>query len=161
MIKLNKILSCDTKKCTGCGICELACSEEKERVYNPRKSRVKVIKLGLNTQLHMASVCRFCEDPACVRSCPRDALNQSDEGGIIIVDEEKCNGCGWCIEACKFGAITFDHDKKAVIVCDLCQDKINPQCIISCPFEALVLVTLTELAQKSRFSVTKSLFKES
>jgi Fe-S-cluster-containing dehydrogenase component len=41
-------------------------------------------------------------------------LTQSEETGVILVEDDLCNGCGWCFEACDFGAITLDPEKKVV-----------------------------------------------
>lgn len=152
---MHRFIACDIEKCTGCRICELACSEVKEKLYNPRKSRIKLVTL--ESVINMALACRFCEEPTCVRCCPRDALSQSEENGVVLVDEMKCNGCSWCLEACEFGALTFHSDKRAIVVCDLCQG--DPKCVKACPFDALELVTSDVLAQRARYAVTRSLFK--
>jgi len=106
----------------------------------------------------MAITCRLCENAPCVAACPRDALTQSEENGIILVDEDKCNGCGWCIEACDYGAIMLHPDRKVVFVCDLCDG--NPKCVEWCPEEALDFVTADVLAQKARITAVKKLFQE-
>ena len=110
--------------------------------------------------MNVSISCRLCEEPPCVAACPRDALTQSEETGIILVDEDKCNGCGWCIEACDYGAIMIHPEKKVVFVCDLCQELGEPQCVKWCPEEALDLVTSDVLAQKARITATKKLFQE-
>jgi len=160
MVKIHerKFVSADPEKCTGCQVCEYACAMEKEGVFNPLKSRIRVVRL--NQLINMSLTCRLCEDPPCVAACPRDALTQSEETGIILVDEDKCNGCGWCIEACDYGAITLHPETKVVFVCDLCQDKGKPQCVEWCPEEALDFVTSDVLAQKARIEAVKKLFQE-
>ena len=50
------------------------------------------------------------------------------------IDEEKCDGCKWCLEACDYGAITYDKDAKTVKICELCDGK--PKCKKMCPEEA-------------------------
>ena len=111
--------------------------------------------------VNMAVACRLCEEPACVAACPRDALTQSEETGAIIIDKDKCNGCGWCIEACDYGAMMLHPETKAVYICDLCKDKPEgPQCVKWCPEEALTVVTSDVLAQKARISAIKKLFQE-
>jgi carbon-monoxide dehydrogenase iron sulfur subunit len=151
---LRKLVVCDSEKCTGCRICELACSEAKERLYNPRRSRIRLVSVG--PLLNKAMACRLCEDPACVKSCPRIALRRSKENGVILVDENKCNGCDWCLEACSFGALAFQSDKKSLVVCDLCEG--DPECVRACPYGALKLVTPNALAQRGRFASVKLLF---
>jgi len=160
MVKLHerKFVSADPEKCVGCCICEYACSMVKEKTFNPTKSRIRAVRLG--PLVNLAVTCRLCEDPPCVTACPRDALSQEEKTGIIIVDEEKCNGCGWCIEACDYGAIMLHPETKVVYVCDTCKDLGKPQCVEWCPEEALDFVTADVLAQKARITVTKKLFKE-
>jgi Fe-S-cluster-containing hydrogenase component 2 len=151
----RKFVSCDPDKCVGCQICEYACSMATEKVFNPAKSRIRAIRI--NQLTNMAAVCRLCEEPA----CPRDALKQSEETGIIIVDKEACIGCGWCIEACDFGAIKLHPDRKVAIVCDRCNSQGIAQCVKWCPEEALTLVTSDMLASKARIKAVKKLFQES
>ena len=154
----RKFVSADPEKCVGCSVCEFVCSSEKEKVYNPLKSRIRVVRL--HPLINLSVTCRLCEDAPCVAACPRDALEQSEENGTILVDEEKCNGCGWCIEACDYGAITLHPEKRVVFVCDLCKDKGKPQCVEWCPEEALDYVTRDILAQKARITAVKKLFQE-
>jgi Fe-S-cluster-containing dehydrogenase component len=160
MVKLHerKFVSADPDKCNGCQVCEYACTITKEKSFNPIKSRIRVVRL--NQICNLAVTCRMCEDPPCVTACPRDAVVQSEKSGIINIDEDKCDGCGWCIEACDYGAIMLHSDRKVVYVCDLCEDKGEPQCIKWCPDEALSLETCDTVAQKSRISAAKNLFQE-
>jgi Fe-S-cluster-containing hydrogenase component 2 len=83
-----------------------------------------------------------------VASCPRDTLRQDENTGVIIVDEDKCNGCGWCFVACDLGSIFFHPTRKAPILCDLCGDE--PLCIKACQKEALELITKDEFSSKIR-----------
>jgi len=160
MVKIHerKFVSADPEKCVGCQVCEYACSMIKEKAFNPLKSCIRVVRI--NQLANMSVTCRLCEDPPCIVACPRDALTQSEETGVIMVDKDKCNGCGWCIEACDYGAIMLHPDEKVVYVCDLCKDKGEPQCVKWCPEEALTLVTSDVLAQKARIGAVKKLFAE-
>ena len=130
-----------------------------EKVFNPLKSRIRVVRQ--NQLVNMAVACRLCEDPPCVAACPRDALSQSEETGVILVDKDACNGCGWCIEACDYGAINIHPESKVAFVCDRCKGKGVPQCVKWCPEAALTLVTSDVLAQKARISAINKLFQES
>jgi len=126
-------LTVNPEKCVGCSICEFACSLEKEGNHNPAKSRIRIIRGP--PFIHLATTCRQCEDTPCVRACPKEALHQSKETGAILVDDEKCDGCKWCLEACDYGAIAYDVDAKTVRICDLCEGK--PKCKDMCPEEAI------------------------
>jgi Fe-S-cluster-containing dehydrogenase component len=132
-----RFLAVNPEKCVGCNICEYACSWEKEKTINPLRSRIRVVRL--HPFVNQAIVCKLCEDPPCVVSCPRDALTQYEETGVIRVDVDKCDGCGWCIEACPYGAIRYDLDARSVIICDLCDG--DPRCKASCPEEAIEFVS--------------------
>jgi Fe-S-cluster-containing hydrogenase component 2 len=160
MAKLHekKFVSADPEKCVGCSVCEYACSMVKEKTFNPTKARIRAIRLG--PLVNLAVACRLCEEPSCVAACPRDALTQEESTGIIVVDEDKCNGCGWCIEACDYGAIMLHPEKKVVYVCDTCKEQGKPQCVEWCPEEALDFVTADVLAQKARRTAVKKLFQE-
>jgi len=132
---VSRFVSCDPLKCTGCVVCEYACSMEKEQVFNPLKSRIRAIRL--DPLSNAAIACRACKEAPCVTACPEKALMQSGETGVVMVDEDKCKGCGWCIEACEYGAITLHPNKQKVIVCDVCNGE--PACIQFCPEGALNL----------------------
>lgn len=155
-MSVRKFIFSDPEKCTGCKICELVCSAVNEDEFNPLLSRIRTVRMEaiLNTSL----TCRLCDDPTCVRVCPRKALSQDEETGLIIVDEDRCTGCGWCIEACEFGVIMLPRDRKYVITCDLCEGE--PKCIEFCPKEALSLVTTEEVGQRIRKKVVAKLLKE-
>jgi len=151
-----KLVECDPDKCTGCTVCEYICSLTKEGAFNAHKSRIRTTRL--HPLINIAITCRLCSPAPCVTACPRDALTQSEETGVIMVDDEKCDGCSWCIEACDYGAITLHPEEKVVRICDLCDG--DPECVKWCPEEALDFVTRDLMAQKARITVTKKLFKE-
>jgi Fe-S-cluster-containing hydrogenase component 2 len=76
------------------------------------------------------------------------------------VDDESCDGCGWCIEACDFGAILLNPAEKSVEICDLCADLDEPQCILYCEKDALSLSTPEVVAQDTRRDVVSKLLQE-
>ncbi len=139
----RKFVSVDPLKCTGCGICELACIQEK-RESTPLKSRIRVVRM--KPVFNFALACRACEDAKCVKACPEKALTQSENTGLIMVSDKKCKGCDWCVQACEHGGITIHDDTGLAVVCDLCGG--TPQCVEFCPEEALELVSTDEEAEK-------------
>jgi len=152
---LHNLIIADPKKCTGCEICQLACSALNEKAFRPRMSRIKVARIEPLVNFPLA--CRLCEKPACVASCPRGALRVGSETGIIVVDEKKCDGCGWCLQACEFGAITIHPDKKTVVICDLCPEK-TPVCVKLCPEKALQLTNMNTVSGKARWQILNRRF---
>ncbi|HVP92240.1 MAG TPA: 4Fe-4S dicluster domain-containing protein [Acidobacteriota bacterium] len=138
--KLNsrKYIAADPSKCTGCGLCEYVCALEKsEGTWNLLMSRIRVVRM--HPLLNVAIACKFCKDARCLTACPEKALKQSEESSVLTVDENKCKGCDWCIQACPHGGLTLHPDKTLVIACDLCGGE--PKCIDSCPEKALELVS--------------------
>jgi len=130
----NQYVNCDNEKCVGCDICEYACSFEKEKIFNPLKSRIRSIRI--NQTFNTAVTCKACLNAPCMNACPENAISQT-ENGTIIIDEQKCKGCDWCIDACQYGALTLHPSSHKAIVCDLCGGE--PKCIPACPESALSL----------------------
>jgi len=152
----RKFVAADFDKCTGCGVCELVCALEREKVFDPQLSRIKVLRF--HQLINLPVVCRLCEDAPCVPACPREALKQSEETGVIMVEDEKCDCCGWCIEACPYGAIVVHPEKMTVMMCDLCDGQ--PQCVEWCPEEALDLLKRKAFDEKVRKATVKKLIPE-
>jgi carbon-monoxide dehydrogenase iron sulfur subunit len=152
----RKFVAADLEKCTGCGVCELICSLKRENVYNPRCSRIKILRLY--RLINMAVACRLCDNTPCIFACPKGCLSQSAKTGVIMVDEEKCDCCGWCMEACPYGAITLNPEKETVMICDLCGG--DPQCVEWCPEGALDLVTQKDFDKNLRKITVNKLIKE-
>ena len=147
---------CDPIKCVGCQLCEYVCSFTKTGEYNSYRSRIRTVRV--DEVLITAIACRTCENAPCVVVCPRDALTQDAEKGIIRVDSTKCDGCAWCVEACDFDAISINPATKLAEICDQCENEEGgPQCVKWCPKEALSLTNPDRISQKSR----RELIKES
>ncbi|MDR0373128.1 MAG: 4Fe-4S binding protein [Nitrososphaerota archaeon] len=132
--RIHQSVHCENDKCVGCSICEYACSFEKEGIFNPLKSRIRTARINAT---NLAFTCRACIDAPCVKACPQEALTQSKQTGLIKVDEAKCIGCDWCIEACPHGALNLHPTTHKPLICDLCNGK--PKCVSLCPESALSL----------------------
>jgi len=142
-------IACDPDKCVGCQLCEYICSFTKTGEFNTYRSRIRTVRA--EEILITAVACRTCEDAPCVIACTRDALTQDPVTGIIRIDESRCDGCAWCIEACDFGAISINPLTKLAEMCDLCEDQEDgPQCVKWCPKDALELTTSDQRSQKAR-----------
>jgi len=68
-----------------------------------------------------------------------------NKAGAVVVDEEKCTGCGLCVMACPYGAVRLDPVTGKAIKCDLCGGE--PVCVKHCPFGALAFVELGEAVE--------------
>lgn len=153
------LIVCDETKCTACHLCEDICSLTKYQQMRPFLARIKAEKHAL--EYPVAIACRQCEDAACISACPTDALSM---GSVLQCDAEKCVLCGWCIDACPFGALNSDFDAKKVVACDLClEERINgvAPCVAFCPREALSEESWDSARQKgSSYLVEKLLIIE-
>jgi len=119
--------------CSGCEICQVACSMVKEKEANPAKARVTINRLVMDG-LMLPYICLNCKKPACIEACRRGAITKDEETGWVTMDKEKCNNCTLCIAACPFSAIVMTPDKE-VLFCDVCGG--NPKCAEMCPTGAL------------------------
>lgn len=143
--KLAKRLIVDINKCTGCIACTLVCSFTKFGVFGPEYSRIRVLKFE-EAGVDCPIFCQQCEDARCMEACPKDAIIRDTETGIIVIDEQVCDGCSICMVACPYGAI-FVHPessrkKTLMLKCDLCGG--NPQCVTWCETGALQYVGVDE-----------------
>ena len=138
--------------CTGCRICELACSFRHDKTFNPEKSRVRVVRTEYGISYPI--ICHQCSKPPCVEACPTHAITKSREGGLVSIDESLCVGCGLCVERCPFGAIILHPNKNVAIKCDLCGG--DPSCVRSCPERVLALADVNIVAQRTRTTWVES-----
>ena len=119
-----------------CGACSLKCS------YFYHAGNIGIVSVAeLATY---ALVCRRCEDPHCVASCPAEALEQrKDRDRMLVRHPMRCVGCRSCSHACPYGTIYPENVPFLVHVCDYCLDRRGtagePACIASCPHGALRL----------------------
>jgi len=151
----RKFVYVDPSKCTGCGICEYTCIQEKGE-STPLLSRIRIVRM--KPLFNFALSCRACEDAKCVKACPEKALSQEEATGIIMRSEGKCKGCDWCVQACEHGGISIHPDTGFSLACDLCGGE--PQCVEFCPEKALETITTDEEADKRMSETLEKLAAE-
>lgn len=125
--------------CTGCSICQLACSEKKTGGYNPRAALLQ-IRHANEGLIHEPVVCRQCQNPYCRTVCPAEAVGRDEITGAVIIDRDKCTGCGLCVKYCYLGAVRLSKDGRKAEKCDFCGG--DPACVKECPTGALEVVKL-------------------
>ena len=98
--------------------------------------------------LMASDVCKHCTHAACLDVCPTGALFRT-EFGTVVVQEDICNGCGYCIPACPYGVIDRRHGDGRAWKCTLCYDRLGvgaePACAKACPTDSIQFGTLEEL----------------
>jgi len=122
MIRVN------ASKCTGCRLCEVACSLWHLQEVNPKRSRVRVATTW--PWKDEVSLCRQCQALACVKACKYEALFATD-GNVVVLNEEKCTKCMDCVTACPFNAVPVDAVSGFPLYCDTCNGQY--QCVQWCP----------------------------
>ncbi len=104
--------------------------------------------------LMSSDVCKHCTHAACLDVCPTGALFRT-EFGTVVVQEDVCNGCGYCVPACPFGVLDrreIGGDGR-VWKCTLCYDRtkdgMTPACAQACPTESIQFGPLDELRERA------------
>src|SRR5207244_4239373 len=92
---------------------------------------------GQIKQWHMMSdVCKHCAQAGCLEACPTGAIYRT-EYGTVNINQDICNGCRYCVSACPFGVVAFNHDTGTATKCTFCNDRLHnglgPACAKACP----------------------------
>jgi formate dehydrogenase iron-sulfur subunit len=102
--------------------------------------------------LMSSDVCKHCTHAACLDVCPTGALMRT-EFGTVVVQEDICNGCGYCVPACPYGVIDQRQGDGRVWKCTLCYDRLSvgaePACAKACPTDSIQFGPLDELRQRA------------
>lgn len=129
----------ESQYCRDCQACTLACSLYHEGECNLSLARLAVIKDMAKYEFELR-VCRHCDDPACLESCPTGAIKMDDRG-IASISQGECINCGMCASNCPYGAIAHDEMSDRYLKCDLCAGREDgPICVEICPVGALTFV---------------------
>jgi formate dehydrogenase iron-sulfur subunit len=168
----------DTSVCIGCKACEVACKEwnkvPDDGLNFLGTSYDNTGALGADSWRHVAfieqprktgirwlmssDVCKHCTSAACLDVCPTGALFRT-EFGTVVVQDDVCNGCGYCVPACPFGVIDKRRDDGRVWKCTLCYDRLRgglePACAQACPTKSIQFGPLEELQARARARVER------
>jgi formate dehydrogenase iron-sulfur subunit len=102
--------------------------------------------------LMASDVCKHCTEAGCLDVCPTGAIMRS-EFGTVVVQDDVCNGCGYCVSACPFGVIGRRETDGGAHKCTLCYDRIvdglTPACAKACPTESIQFGQLDDLRERA------------
>jgi formate dehydrogenase iron-sulfur subunit len=101
-----------------------------------------------------SDVCKHCANAPCQEACPTGAIIRT-EFDTVYVQQDICNGCGYCIVACPFGVIARDEkDDHLAHKCTLCYDRLKdgmqPACAKACPTNSIVFGEVDQLKQQAQ-----------
>ncbi|MEU4514924.1 4Fe-4S dicluster domain-containing protein [Nonomuraea wenchangensis] len=172
----------DTSVCIGCKACEVACKEwnavPDDGMTFTGMSYDNTLSLSADTWRHVAfieqpkplghqepgvggmdfrwlmasDVCKHCTHAACLDVCPTGSLFRT-EFGTVVVQDDVCNGCGYCVPACPYGVIGKRETTGVAAKCTLCYDRLGvgqePACAKSCPTDSIQFGELDELRERA------------
>ncbi|WP_335933224.1 4Fe-4S dicluster domain-containing protein [Streptomyces sp. PTD5-9] len=113
---------------------------------------------GTTRWLMSSDVCKHCTHAACLDVCPTGSLFRT-EFGTVVVQEDVCNGCGYCVPACPYGVIEQRPQDGRAFKCTLCYDRLGagqePACAKACPTESIQFGPLDELRERAALRVER------
>jgi formate dehydrogenase iron-sulfur subunit len=106
----------------------------------------------VNRWLMMSDVCKHCVTAPCQQACPTGAIVQTEFENILI-QNDICNGCTYCVAACPFGVISRSsidgHSHKCTLCYDRQRDDLVPACAKACPTESIMFGRIDDLREKA------------
>jgi len=170
----------DTTLCIGCKACEVACKEWNQLPSDgyefTGESYDNTKELSGNTWRHVAfveqmeperdtgrwlmesDVCKHCTHAGCLDVCPTGAIIRT-EFGTVVIQDDICNGCGYCVVACPFGVIGEKQEDHTMGKCTLCYDRLKvgeqPACAKACPTESIQYGVVDELRERAENRLQK------
>ncbi|MDH5355136.1 MAG: 4Fe-4S dicluster domain-containing protein [Gammaproteobacteria bacterium] len=129
----------DTRRCTGCHACSVACKAEYDVPLGVNRSWVEYVEKGDYpnvTRNFLPRLCNHCDHPDCVSVCPTGATYKREEDGVVVIDEDVCIGCGYCIQACPYDMRFLNPVTGTAEKCDFCEHLVSkgiqPACVETC-----------------------------
>ena len=178
----------DTTLCIGCKACEVACKEwnnlPADNLGLTGQSYDNTGSLSANTWRHvnfiekagacgvrdnaqspfqsgwlmMSDVCKHCHNAPCLEACPTGALFRT-EFDTVVVQQDICNGCGYCVPACPFGVVDLSELDGKAHKCTLCYDRLKgglePACAKACPTDSIQFGELEDLQERAEKRVAQ------
>ena len=164
----------DLSKCMGCKACQVACKSwnnlpGEKTVQRGTYQNPPDLEANTYTMMHYNEVvdekgnvdwlfrkaqCFHCSKAACLDVCPAAGAIYRTKWGGVVIDQEKCIGCKYCINACPFSIPRFDAETGKATKCTMCYDRIEgnmiPACVKACPSHAMSFGDRDRIIAKAR-----------
>ena len=148
-MKKRYAMAVDTRRCVGCNACVISCKTENGLPDGGFRDWITTETTGTFPGLSMeirSERCNHCSNSPCVDACPTGA-SHVQEGGVVMVNPQKCTGCKACITSCAYGA-RYVHPEGFIDKCTYCLHRVRkgkqPGCVEICPTGALVFGDLND-----------------
>ncbi len=105
------VMVIDLAKCRNARECIKGCQEHHH--LHPYQYHINTLVMQDNPQsapYNMPKPCMHCDNPPCVSVCPVDATFKRQDG-IVLIDNERCIGCRFCMAACPYSVRVFNWEK--------------------------------------------------
>jgi formate dehydrogenase iron-sulfur subunit len=173
----------DTTLCIGCKACEVACKQWNQlpmdnfgftghsydntgdlsatswrhvafvEQIGDRQGRAHEMPPFQSHWLMMSDVCKHCVQAGCLQACPTGAIIRT-EIDTVVVQQDICNGCGYCVPSCPYGVIDISPTDFKAHKCTLCYDRskegLEPACAKSCPTDSIQFGPVDALMERAR-----------
>jgi len=130
----------DVGKCIDCGGCWVACKDINDVETGIERIRIVTLNEGKTGEKSVPIQCFHCDHPACMLVCPQKAITKRDDG-IVLVNQDKCVGCRYCLWACPYGTPQFKKMGSVMEKCTYCVERIDsglrPACGGFCATKAI------------------------
>jgi formate dehydrogenase iron-sulfur subunit len=177
----------DASLCIGCKACEVACKQwnalPADGMHWSGQSYDNTLHLSETTWRHVAfveqaisttadaapnghpvrwlfnsDVCKHCTAAPCQEACPTGALIYNEYQNVYL-QQDVCNGCGYCVSACPFGVLGRSEADGKAHKCTLCYDRqrdgLEPACAKSCPTDSIQFGPISQLREHAQQRVAE------
>jgi Fe-S-cluster-containing dehydrogenase component len=156
------VILTDPDRCIHCEACEIHCTQMHglplDQALGCNVNVGPVFEDGKVLMRGMFLQCQQCNDPPCLGACPTGAMIRG-QGGVILVQQGRCTGCGACALACPWRMPRINPRTGRMMKCDLCLDRLKageePACVLGCPTHALRVASPASASAERRMQYAR------
>jgi tetrathionate reductase subunit B len=154
----------DVERCIDCRACLVACSVENNVPMDHTRIWVYDQKIQGDwpnlSRTFIPYNCMHCDNPPCTEVCVSGATYKDPTTGLVLVDQDACIGCGYCVQACPYGVRYIDQKRGVVDKCNACVQRLEvglqPACVATCVGKARLFGDLNDPASEASIALSKA-----